>query len=83
VLLWCLDPGASSGFGGTRLSSFCVKGLFFFVASPVMVVAAVCFRPWILFPFKPDICWRPMLVQRSRCIAVEVPDAESCGFIKV
>jgi hypothetical protein len=45
VLLWCLGPGASSGFDSMSLSSFCVKGRFFFVASPAMVVAAVCFRP--------------------------------------
>jgi hypothetical protein len=45
VLLWCLGPSASSGFDSTSLSSFCVKGWFFFVASPTMVVAAVCFWP--------------------------------------
>jgi hypothetical protein len=45
VLLWCLGSGASSDFGGTSLSSFCVKGWSFFVASPTMVVEAVCFRP--------------------------------------
>jgi hypothetical protein len=34
VILWCLGPGASSGFGGTSLSSFCVKWWFFFCCFP-------------------------------------------------
>jgi hypothetical protein len=45
VLCYFGVSGASSGFGGMSLSSFCVKGWFFFVASPAMVVAAVGFRP--------------------------------------
>jgi hypothetical protein len=35
-----------------------------------------------LFSLKSDIRWWLMFIQRSSCIAVEVPDAAFCGFIK-